>query len=124
LIKVFSNQYPAFHPVHRWIFSLPPSADSNNKEQQCRQRSAPNVNVGGKKAATVRLWVQLQVQRETSGNNCKQQKAFCAVIILMKVLAVIALCAGLSRLSFSVQPASWRVEIGAATEAANAHVSD
>jgi len=42
----------------------------------------------------------------------------------MKVLAVIALCAGLSRLSFSVQPAKWRVEIGAATEAANAHVSD
>lgn len=35
-----------FIPVCRWIFSLPPSADSNNKRQQCRQRSEPNVNVG------------------------------------------------------------------------------
>jgi len=70
------------------------------------------------------LWVQLQVQRETSGSNCKQQKAFCAVITLMKVLAVIAHCARLFRLPFSGQPASWCVEIGAATEAANAHVSD
>lgn len=42
----------------------------------------------------------------------------------MKVLAVIAHCARLFRLPFSGQPASWCVKIGAATEAANAHVSD
>lgn len=94
----------------------------------------PHVNAGGNEGLWLWRWVQLQVQRETSGNNCKQQKAFSAVIILMKVFAVITL-AGSRRLSaalslsvtllgFRWQVASWRVKIAAIPEAANAHVSD